>query len=206
MDAKQRLKSEARTILTEELAPVQVQAFKFMRSQAANLVAASTDRDHLLTALKALEPHHVIYPDGGSIRTCDLCGGETGHLDDCPFAVIAKVEGCDHDLPEPADDGPALHAELTQELARVREQMFTPLEVTLAELSTLHALLADAPALLELAADMAVFVRCGTCPARDDCARDGGDRSQWPCHTVPRRLDELAAALREVGMGEEEEG
>ena len=79
--------------------------------QGLDLVVVTAERDCLLDALKRLESHHIFYPGGSGIRECDLCGGETGHLDDCPFAVIAEVEGCDRDLPEPIDDGPALRAE-----------------------------------------------------------------------------------------------
>ena len=70
--------------------------------QGLDLMAVTAERERLLAALKAIEPHHIIYPEDSNIRECDLCGGETGHFDSCPFAIVAKVVG-DYDLPEPAE-------------------------------------------------------------------------------------------------------
>ena len=150
--------------------------------QGLDLMVVTDDRNRLLTALKALERDHiVIHPQFG--KSCEWCGGETGHMDDCPFAVIAVVEDCDHDLPEPIDGGPALRAEFAQ------YQMGT----------RLRALLAGAVPLLELAAGAGAWLQCEHCPARDGCpAFDGGARDTWPCYTTAAQLRKLAQALRDV--------
>ena len=94
-----------------------------------------------------------------------------------------------------------------QALALARAQAADLVAVT-TELDALHALLADAPELLELAAEMARaagMVQCSRCPARDRCpAFDNPDPEQWPCYQTPAQLRELARALREAGVGGEE--
>ena len=158
--------------------------------QGLDLMVVTDDRNRLLTALKALERDHIIiHPQFG--KSCEWCGGETGHMDDCPFAVIAVVEDCDHDLPEPIDGGPALRAEFAQ------YQMGT----------RLRALLAGAVPLLELAAELVARLRCHNCPVHSRCPRFDSTTtttaSDWPCTTIPAKLRELAQGLREA-LGEEE--
>ena len=159
--------------------------------QGLDLMVVTDDRNRLLTALKTVERDHiVIHPEFG--KSCEWCGGETGHMDDCPFAVIALVEDCDHDLPEPLDD------------ERHAERMLEPLEVVLADLAALRALLAGAVPLLELAAVAVSKMTCEHCPcvygsasARYECsAFHDGARDTWPCYTAPTALRELAQGLR----------
>ena len=83
---------------------------------------------------------------------------------------------------------------------RRAERMLEPLEVVLAELAALHALLTGAVPLLELAAELARaagMAQCSRCPARDRCpAFDEPDIEQWPCYKAPAALRELAQGLR----------
>jgi len=76
------------------------------------------------------------------------------------------------------------------------------------ELAALRALLAGAPDLLELAAELALaagMAQCGRCPARDRCpAFDDPDIEQWPCYKAPAALRELARELVKAGVGQEE--
>ena len=76
------------------------------------------------------------------------------------------------------------------------------------ELAAYRALLAGAPELLELAAELARaagMAQCSRCPARDRCpAFDEPDIEQWPCYKAPAQLRELAQGLR--ALEEEEEG
>ena len=142
-----------------------------------DLMVVTGDRNRLLAALKVLEHDHiVIHPEYG--KSCEWCGGETGHMDDCPFAVIALVEDTDRDLPEPLDDGPSLHAEFAQYQMGQR----------------VRALLAPVPELLKRAAEHCEWAYAS-----------GTDAMQ--AERDANALRELARTLREAGVGvEEEEG
>ena len=44
-----------------------------------------------LAALGKLEPDYIASDEDGDY--CEWCGSDSGHIDDCVFAVIAKAEG-----------------------------------------------------------------------------------------------------------------
>ncbi|HUW29984.1 MAG TPA: hypothetical protein VM223_00070 [Planctomycetota bacterium] len=59
-----------------------------IRDLLADNAALEAELARVLEALGKLEPDYVASDEDGDY--CEWCGGDSGHIDDCVFAVIAK--------------------------------------------------------------------------------------------------------------------
>ena len=62
-----------------------------IRALLADNAALAQELARALEALGKLEPDYIASDEGGDY--CEWCGSDSGHVDDCVFAVIAKDGG-----------------------------------------------------------------------------------------------------------------
>ena len=75
---------------TEDTATFYANAPADIRALLADNAALAQELARALEALGKLEPDYIASDEGGDY--CEWCGSDSGHVDDCVFAVIAKDE------------------------------------------------------------------------------------------------------------------